>query len=171
MRMLFILAAVLLVHTGCAQHAASASATSGNPYYSHTDTTTLHVTDAEWKKILPSDLYATAREANTEIAFTGKYWKTDVKGTYYCAVCGNTLFRSTAKFASTCGWPSFFESIRPNAVIYREDTSYGMDREEVLCGRCGSHLGHRFDDGPPPTHKRFCMNSISLDFVEDSTAK
>lgn len=138
-----------------------------NPYYSRTDTTHLNVSNAEWKKILPIDLYDVAREQDTERAFTGKYWNADAKGTYYCAVCGNKLFRSDAKFASTCGWPSFFEAVRPNSVLYIEDNSYGMHRIEVECARCNSHLGHIFDDGPPPTHKRFCMNSVSLDFEPD----
>ncbi len=140
-----------------------------NPYYSRTDTTTLSVPDSTWKKILPPEVYAVAREKGTERAFTGKYWDFEGIGTYYCAVCGNKLFRSDAKFASSCGWPSFFEVVRPGAVIYREDTSYGMHRTEVLCGRCGSHLGHLFDDGPPPTGKRYCMNSIVLEFVPDDS--
>jgi len=142
-----------------------------NPYYSNTDKTKLNVSNAEWKKILPPDLYATAREAATERAFTGKYWNANAKGTYYCAVCGNLLFRSTAKFASDCGWPSFFEAENKNAVIYKEDHTYDMERTEVLCARCGSHLGHIFDDGPDPTGKRFCMNSISLDFKPDGFGK
>jgi peptide-methionine (S)-S-oxide reductase len=139
-----------------------------NPYYSTTDTTKLSVSNAEWKKILPPDLYAVSREQATEKAFTGKYLKNETRGTYFCAVCGNKLFRSDAKFASTCGWPSFYQPIRKNSVIYRADNSYNMHRTEVICGRCGSHLGHIFDDGPPPTYKRFCMNSVSLDFQPDA---
>lgn len=141
---------------------------SNNPYYSRTDTTHLNVSNAEWKKILPDEVYKIAREAATEWAFTGKYYKTDTKGMYYCAVCGNPLFRSDAKFASTCGWPSFYESIRPNSVIYKTDQTHGMSRTEVLCGRCESHLGHIFDDGPAPTYKRFCMNSPVLDFEPET---
>ncbi|WP_091496465.1 peptide-methionine (R)-S-oxide reductase MsrB [Flavobacterium phragmitis] len=140
----------------------------GNPYYSNTDTTKLNVSNAEWKKVLPEDVYAVMREADTERPFTGKYWNTDEKGTYYCASCGNKLFRSTAKFSSSCGWPSFFEQDNKKSIVFKEDNSIGMERIETLCGRCGGHLGHIFDDGPEPTGKRYCMNSIALDFIPDS---
>jgi len=141
---------------------------SGNPYYSRTDTSKLNVSNTEWKKILPDSIYQVARNKATEEAFTGKYWNASGLGTYFCAVCGNKLFRSDAKFASTCGWPSFYEPVRENSVIYKDDKSHGMERIEVLCGRCESHLGHIFDDGPPPTGNRFCMNSIVLDFAADN---
>ena len=138
-----------------------------NPYYSRTDIRKLNLSDAEWKKVLTPEVYAVARKKETESAFSGKFWDYTGKGTYYCAACGNALFRSDAKFASTCGWPSFFEEVRKGSVTYLPDRSYGMVRTEALCGRCGAHLGHLFDDGPPPTGKRFCMNSVVLDFVPD----
>lgn len=141
-----------------------------NPYYSNTDTKKLELSDAEWKKVLSPDLYAVARHADTERAFTGTMWKSDTKGTYYCAACGYKLFKSEQKFVSSCGWPSFFEQENKNSVVFQPDNSYGMQRTEALCGRCGSHLGHLFDDGPEPTGKRYCMNAVSLDFVPEVTA-
>lgn len=138
-----------------------------NPYYSNTETQKLTISDAEWKKVLPPDLYAVAREADTERAFTGTMWNSETKGTYYCAACGYRLFKSEQKFTSSCGWPSFFEQENKNSVVFKDDNSYGMRRIEALCGRCNSHLGHLFDDGPEPTGKRYCMNAISLDFAPD----
>ncbi len=142
---------------------------SQNPYYSHTDTTQLHISDEEWKKVLSPEVYEISRNKATERPFTGKYWDYFGKGTYFCAACGNPLFKAEGKFASTCGWPSFFEQIHERSVVYQEDHSHGMNRTEALCGRCGGHLGHLFDDGPAPTYKRYCMNSMVLDFEPDNS--
>lgn len=121
-------------------------------------------TEEDWKKILTPEEYYVLRQKGTERAFTGKYDKHFEKGVYKCAACDNVLFESDTKYDSRCGWPSFFTPLAKDRVIYKEDISYGMVRTEVMCAKCGGHLGHVFDDGPEPTGQRYCMNSVSLKF-------
>lgn len=142
-----------------------------NPVYSNTDTSKVVLSDDEWKKILPSDVYYVARQKGTERPFTSVYETSHEVGTYYCAVCGNALFKSDTKFESGCGWPSFYQPISKSSIIYAPDDSYGMHRTEVMCGRCKSHLGHVFDDGPPPTGLRYCINGVVLDFKKAQEAE
>ena len=137
---------------------------------SHPDSL-VNKTDEEWKKILPADVYYVARQKGTERAFTSKFETSKEIGTYFCAVCGNPLFRSDTKFESGCGWPSFYEPISKSSIIYLKDNSFGVERTEVECGRCKSHLGHVFDDGPPPTGLRYCINGVVLDFKKAQEAQ
>jgi peptide-methionine (R)-S-oxide reductase len=133
-------------------------------HVSDTDTTfEVAKTDEEWREELSPAQYQVLRKAGTEPAFTGAYTDTEDPGVYKCAACGNPLFKSDTKYHSGSGWPSFYEPITPGAVVNREDRSHGMVRTEAVCGRCGSHLGHVFPDGPQPTGQRYCMNSLSLD--------
>lgn len=122
--------------------------------------------DEEWKAILSSESFHVARKKGTEMAFTGRYHDCHEDGIYQCVCCGTDLFDSKTKFESGTGWPSFFEPIAPENVTTKRDLSMLMIRTEVLCARCGAHLGHVFDDGPPPTGMRYCMNSASLKLVK-----
>jgi peptide-methionine (R)-S-oxide reductase len=142
-----------------------------NPVYSKTDTSKVAMSEEDWKKILPSDVYYIARQKGTERPWTSKFEKFNDIGTYYCAACGNALFKSDTKFESGCGWPSFYEPISKGAIIYTPDNSHGMERTEVQCGRCKAHLGHVFEDGPPPTGLRYCINGVILDFEKAKTAE
>jgi peptide-methionine (R)-S-oxide reductase len=142
-----------------------------NPVYSNSDTSKVIMSEEEWKKVLPEDVYYIARLKGTERPWTSKFEGFSEKGTYYCAACGNALFKSDTKFESGCGWPSFYEPISKTSIIYAPDNTHGMERTEVMCGRCKAHLGHVFDDGPPPTGLRYCINGVVLDFSKAKEAE
>ena len=123
-------------------------------------------TESEWKRALTPEEYYILREKGTERAFTGKYDKHFEAGVYACAGCGTDLFESGTKYDSGCGWPSFFEQLSPDSIKTEVDNSLGMTRIEIMCAKCDAHLGHVFDDGPQPSGKRYCVNSLSINYEE-----
>lgn len=141
-----------------------------NSVYSRSDKSKVNLSEAEWEKILPADVFYVARKKGTERPWSSKFEKFDETGVYYCAACGNPLFRSDTKFESGCGWPSFYEPVSRGSIIYAPDHTLGMERTEVMCGRCKSHLGHVFEDGPKPTGLRYCINGVVLDFEKAAAA-
>ena len=167
----FLFALILL--TGCQQREKHALAQAGPLVKTSTpmDTTKkIYRTEEEWKKILTPQQYRVLRGKGTDAPFTGKLTLNSEKGMYYCAACGNELFSSDMKFESHCGWPSFDREIEGGRITTETDTSFGMVRTEIMCAKCGSHLGHLFDDGPTSTGLRYCVNSTSLEF-KPSTGK
>jgi peptide-methionine (R)-S-oxide reductase len=164
---LLLLAGSLACDSTAPASAEGPAAEKGNHVHAANSTEKVVKTDEEWKKILTPEQYQVLRKKGTERAFTGELNDQKGKGTYVCAACGLPLYSSEAKFDSGTGWPSFWQPIDPKAVDTEEDRSFFSVRTEVLCARCGGHLGHVFTDGPRPTGLRYCMNSVSMKFVPE----
>ncbi|MEQ9218077.1 MAG: peptide-methionine (R)-S-oxide reductase MsrB [Cyclobacteriaceae bacterium] len=152
--------ALIMSITSCAQQKV------GEKKISFPEEEKIELPDSEWKSRLSEEEFEVLRNKGTEYAFTGKYWNNKKEGVYTCAGCQLPLFDSSTKFRSGTGWPSFYQPINEINVAEEKDTSYGIVRTEVLCARCGGHLGHVFPDGPKPTKLRYCINSVSLNFIE-----
>ena len=160
----FIVSVLVAIGTGCN---AQTVGTGSDEFFidKRGDTIFLVVLDeSEWRNKLVDQAFHILREKGTERAVTGEYWDNKKEGLYACRGCGLTLFSSDTKYKSGTGWPSFFQPVDETHVSLKEDPSLGMMRIEAVCGRCGGHLGHVFDDGPPPTGKRYCLNSAALKF-------
>ncbi|HKK39641.1 MAG TPA: peptide-methionine (R)-S-oxide reductase MsrB [Cryomorphaceae bacterium] len=155
-----IISTLLFAFTACSQ-TTERNASDSEPQYEVTKT------EEEWKEQLTAQEYEVLREKGTERAFSGDLLDTKEEGVYICAACDLPLFESETKFKSGTGWPSFYTHVGDSNVVEIADRSYGMLRTEVVCGRCGGHLGHVFEDGPDPTGLRYCINSVSLDFKEE----
>lgn len=125
----------------------------------------INKSEEEWKKLLTPEEYYILRQKGTEPPFSGKWLNNKAKGVYVCVACGNELFDSDTKFDSHCGWPSFYAEKAKGKIVYKSDYSHNMIRTEIICAKCGGHLGHVFDDGPQPTGLRYCVNSVAIKFI------
>lgn len=164
--LIFIFPILFIVSQGC-----NAQQNQAKEEVKHQKSALMNKSDKEWKQILTPLQYNVLRQAGTERPFTGEYESLFEKGMYVCAACGNELFESSTKYHSGCGWPSFFDVKSNQNVTLHKDTSYGMIRTEIRCAKCGSHLGHVFNDGPPPTGLRYCINSAALKFIPSGKKK
>jgi peptide-methionine (R)-S-oxide reductase len=163
-RLILSLLLILSVHVSMAEDAEAARIQ--RQIQSTSMTQKVALSNDQWRKVLSPEQFQVLREAKTEAPYKNVYWNNHDKGIYLCAACGNQLFSSDTKFESRTGWPSFYAPLTRDKVTTNIDTSHGITREEVRCARCESHLGHVFNDGPPPSHLRYCLNSVALKFVQ-----